>query len=100
MVERLAGRLRDALTLLDQTSSLVAESGDWPKGRFHLEVANTLKEIAITENLEVFFEKAFGHYSQALCHFSHIGNHRYTAIVENNHGYLLSSLKRFDSAPQ
>ncbi|HKG61910.1 MAG TPA: ATP-binding protein [Pyrinomonadaceae bacterium] len=98
VVERLAGRLRDALTLLDQAEPLVEECGDWPKGRFHLEVANTLKEIAITENFEVFFEKAFGHYSQALSHFSHIGNHRYTAIVENNHGYLLSSLKRLEEA--
>ncbi|HJT30399.1 MAG TPA: ATP-binding protein [Pyrinomonadaceae bacterium] len=90
--------MRDALTLLDQAASLVEESGDWLKGRFHLEVANTLKEIGITENLEVSFEKAFGHYSQALSHFSQIGNHRYTAIVENNHGYLLSSLNRFEEA--
>jgi signal transduction histidine kinase/ActR/RegA family two-component response regulator len=83
---------------LDQAGPLIKESSDWPKGRFHLEVANTLKEIGITENLEDFFEKAFAHYSQALAHFSQIGNHRYTAIVENNYGYLLSSLKRFDEA--
>ena len=98
VVERLAGRLRDALSLLDQAGPLVKESSDWPKGRFHLEVANTLKEIGITENLEDFFERAFAHYTQALAHFSQIGNHRYTAIVENNYGYLLSSLKRFDDA--
>ena len=98
VVERLAGRLRDALALLDQASSLVSHFSDWPKGRFHLEVANTLKEIGIAENREVFFERAFGHYRQALSHFIGIGNHRYTAIVENNHGYLLSSLKRFDEA--
>jgi hypothetical protein len=89
----LAGRLRDALKLLDEAAPLVKESNDWLKGRFHLEVANTLKEIGIAENLEFFFERAFDHYREALSHFSHIGNNRYTAIVENNHGYLLSSLK-------
>lgn len=98
VVERLAGRLHDALALLDQASSLVTGFGDWPKGRFHLEVANTLKELGIAENREMFFERAFGHYRQALSHFARIGNHRYTAIVENNYGYLLSSLKRFDEA--
>jgi signal transduction histidine kinase/ActR/RegA family two-component response regulator len=98
VVERLAGRLRDALALLDQASSLVKDFSDWPKGRFHLEVANTLKDIGIAENREVFFERAFVHYRQALSHFTRIGNHRYTAIVENNHGYLLSSLLRFDEA--
>jgi signal transduction histidine kinase/ActR/RegA family two-component response regulator len=90
--------LRDALSLLDEAAPLVNESNYWLKGRFHLEVANTLKEIGIAENLEFFFERAFEHYSQALSHFSHIGNNRYTAIVENNYGYLLSSLKRFDEA--
>ena len=98
VVERLAGRLRDALALLDQASLLVTTFSDWPKGRLHLEVANTLKEIAKAENREFFFERAFGHYRQALSHFTRIGNHRYTAIVENNHGYLLSSLERFDEA--
>ena len=98
VVERLAGRLRDAITLLDQVTPLVKDSGNWPKGRFHLEFANTLKEVAIAENQKPLFEKALDHYHQALSHFKQVGNHRYTAIVENNHGYLLSFLKRFDEA--
>jgi signal transduction histidine kinase/ActR/RegA family two-component response regulator len=98
VVERLAGRLHDALALLEQAEPLVTQAGHWLKGRFHLEVANTLKETGIAENLAVFFERALGHYSEALSHFSQIGNHRYTAIVENNHGYLLSSLRRFEEA--
>src|ERR1043165_518695 len=35
VVERLAGRLRDALALLDQASSLVSTFTDLPKGRVH-----------------------------------------------------------------
>lgn len=98
VVERLAGRLHDALTQLEQATPLLSRSGDWPKGRLHLEVANTLKDLGIAENREEYCEKAFAHYQQALDHFKRVGNHRYTAIVENNHGYLLSSLKRFDDA--
>ncbi len=98
IVERLAGGMHDALGLLGEAAPLLARSNDWPKGRFHLEFANTLKDIGIAENRKTYLERALGHYSQALTHFKRIGNHRYTAIVENNHGYLLSSLKRFDEA--
>jgi signal transduction histidine kinase/ActR/RegA family two-component response regulator/predicted negative regulator of RcsB-dependent stress response len=98
VVERLAGRLHDALALLDEATPLLKRSGDWPKGRFHLEFANTLKDLGMAENQKVFLERALKHYHQALSHFNRVGNHRYTAIVENNHGYLLSSLKRFDEA--
>jgi signal transduction histidine kinase/ActR/RegA family two-component response regulator/predicted negative regulator of RcsB-dependent stress response len=98
VVERLAGRLDEALTLLEEATPLLLESGNWPKGRFHLEFANTLKELGIAENQKSYFERAFGHYRQALSHFKQVGNHRYTAIVENNHGSLLSSLGKFDEA--
>jgi signal transduction histidine kinase/ActR/RegA family two-component response regulator/predicted negative regulator of RcsB-dependent stress response len=98
VVERLAGRFHHALTFLDQATTLLEGSGSWPKGRFHLEFANTLKELGISENQSNFFERALEHYGQALSHFKHIKNHRYTAIVENNQGYLLLLLKRFDEA--
>lgn len=98
IVERLAGSMHDALGLLDEAGPLLAGSSDWPKGRFHLEFANTLKDIGIAEDRKTYLERALGHYSKALTHFRRVGNPRYTAIVENNHGYLLSSLKRFDEA--
>ena len=98
IVERLAGKMHEALALLDEAAPLLATSSDWPKGRFHLEFANTLKDIGIAEDRTAYLERALGHYHQALNHFKQVGNHRYTAIVENNHGYLLSSLKRFDEA--
>ncbi len=98
VVERLAGRLHDALAQLEAASPLVEGSGDWPKGRLHLELANTLKDLGLAEGRKEYFERAFGHYRQALNHFRRVGNNRYTAIVENNHGLLLSSLNRFDEA--
>jgi signal transduction histidine kinase/ActR/RegA family two-component response regulator/predicted negative regulator of RcsB-dependent stress response len=98
VVERFAGRQHDALAILDEVAPCLETSGSWLKGRFHLEVANTLKDLASAENKTSYFERAFGHYREALYHFKNIGNHRYTAIVENNYGYLLSTLNRIDEA--
>lgn len=98
VVERLSGNPQEALTLLSEATSLVECSDDWPKGRFHLEFANTLKDLCIAEEQDMHFEHAFDHYQEALSHFKRVGNHRYTAIVENNYGYLLSSLRRFEEA--
>ena len=98
VVEGRVGRLHDALGLLNEAAPLVETSGDWTKGRFHLEFATTLKNLGIGESRHAYFDRALDHYEEALRHFEGIGNHRYTAVVENNRGYLLSSLKRFDEA--
>jgi len=98
VVERLAGRLHDALALLDEASPLLNGAANWPQGRFHLEYANTLKDLGTSEGKKTYLERALGHYEKALSHFTEIGNHRYTAIVENNQGHLLSTLNRFDEA--
>lgn len=98
VVERLSGSLHEALALLTQATMLIEGSDAWPKGRFHLEFANTLKDLGVAEEQNAYFEQAVIHYRDALKHFKSVGNHRYTAIVENNYGYLLSSLQRFDEA--
>jgi signal transduction histidine kinase/ActR/RegA family two-component response regulator len=83
--------LNDAERLTDYLSP-------WSKGRFHLEFATTLKDLGIADNRSDYFDSALDHYRDAFSHFEGIGNRRYKAIVENNHGYLLSALKRFDEA--
>ena len=98
VVESHAGRLHDALGFLNEAAPLLETSSSWTKGRFHLQFATTLKDLGIAENQSEYFDKALNHYGNALSHFEGIGNHRYTAIVENNHGYLLSALCRFDEA--
>ena len=97
-VERHASRLHDAVSLLNEADRLLDHLSPWTKGRFHLEFATTLKDLGIAENQSEYFDKALNHYRNAFSHFKGIGNHRYTAIVENNHGYLLSALHRFDEA--
>jgi len=97
-VERHASRLHDALSLLNEAGRLIESFTPWTKGRFHLEFATTLKNLGIAEGRNAYFDKALGHYREALRHFEELGNRRYTAIVENNHGYLLSALERFTEA--
>ena len=97
-VERHVSRLHDAVGLLNEAGRLIDYLSPWTRGRFHLEFATTLKDLGIAENEIEYFDRALNHYRDAFLHFEGIGNHRYTAIVENNHGYLLSALQRFDEA--
>ena len=99
-IERHASRLHDAVKLLNEADRLTNYLSPWTMGRFHLEFATTLKDLGIAENRSEYFDRALDHYRNAFLHFEGIGNHRYTAIVENNHGYLLSALRRFDEAQQ
>lgn len=98
IIERHSGRLRDALTLLNEAASMIDVTDSWSKGRFHLEFATTLKNLGIAEDSQHYLDRALEQYPMALEHFQNIGNQRYSAIVENNQGYLLSSLKRFEEA--
>lgn len=97
-VECHASRLHDAVSLLNEADHLLDYLSPWTKGRFHLQFATTLKDLGIGEGGSSYFDRALDHYGEALSYFEEIGNHRYTAIVENNHGYLLSALRRFDEA--
>lgn len=97
-IERHASRLHDALSLLTEAGRLIGSISPWTSGRFHLEYATTLKDLGIAEGRSAYFDRALSHYREALSQFEEIGNRRYTAIVENNHGYLLSTLKRFEDA--
>ena len=98
VVEHYAGRLHDAITLLAQAQPLVETERAWIKGRYHLEHATTLRDLGVAEADEAYYGLSLGHYEQALYEFERLGNLRYTAIVENNLGYLLLTLRRFDEA--
>ncbi len=98
IIERHSGRLGEALNLLNEAAPLSDEASPWTKARFHTELANTLKDLGAAESRQPYFDRALGHYQEALLQFEHIGNFRYAAAVENNHGYLLLTLKRFEEA--
>jgi signal transduction histidine kinase/CheY-like chemotaxis protein len=98
IVERHCGRLHEALNLLNETAPLVEVASSWTKGRFHTELANTLKDLGTAENRQNYLDRALSHYRAASLEFEGIGNLRYVAAVENNRGYLLLTLNRFDEA--
>ncbi|MBA3515107.1 MAG: winged helix-turn-helix domain-containing protein, partial [Pyrinomonadaceae bacterium] len=98
VVECDAGHLKAAHELLSKVAEIGEVVGPWVTGRYHLELATTLKDLGVAETLPAFFDLALGHYQQALYEFEAIGNHRLAAVVENNQGYLLLVLDRLDEA--
>ncbi len=98
IVERHSARLSEAVSLLSDAASLEDNVSAWTKGRFHTEMANTLKDVAAAGAEQSNLDLALSHYRQACVQFEKVGNLRYVAAVENNRGYLLLSLKRFASA--
>jgi signal transduction histidine kinase/ActR/RegA family two-component response regulator len=98
IVERHSGRLHEALSLLEQVSCLENMTSPWTKGRFRTEMANTLKEFGVAEGRKHYFDRALSHYREASLQFEQVGNLRYAAAVENNRGYLLLSLQRFEES--
>ena len=98
ILERHRGRLREALALLDEVSTLENLISPWTKGRFWGEMANTLKDFGVAEECKQDFDRALSYYREASIQFEQLGNLRYVAVVENNRGYLLLSLKRFEKS--
>lgn len=97
-IEARAGRPHDALKRLDEAAEIVEWAGPWATGRYHLELATTLKKMATAEMRPEYFDQAAPHYRHALHEFEAVGAHRHAAMVENNYGFLLLTLKRFDEA--
>ena len=97
-IECRAGRPHDALKRLDDAAEFVEFAGPWATGRYHLELATTLKKLATTEMRPEYFDRAADHYRNALYEFEAAGDHRHSATVENNYGFLLLTLNRFEEA--
>lgn len=98
IVERHCGRLHEAVNLLEVACVLESTLSPWTKGRFHTEMANTLKDLGKADTQFNRFDQALAHYREASRQFEQVGNLRYVAAVENNRGFLLLSLQRFTEA--
>ncbi|HJS23098.1 MAG TPA: winged helix-turn-helix domain-containing protein [Pyrinomonadaceae bacterium] len=98
VVERHAGHITDSISTLSGASNIVDQCGPLVTGRYHHELAAVLKDAAIDENRLNQLENAQKHFARAYYEFEAIGNLRYTAIAENNHGYLLLDLGNYDEA--
>jgi DNA-binding winged helix-turn-helix (wHTH) protein/Tfp pilus assembly protein PilF len=98
-IERDAGRLKDSLSKLRQAASLEG-TGPLASGRCYPELATTLKELANAECDEQYSDEAALHFQRALYKFEAVGHHRFVAAIENNMGFLLSSLGLLEESEQ
>ena len=98
VVERHAGQISDSLTHFSDAYPFVRKGGPLVSGRYYVELATTLQEIALAENREDYLDSANNHFERGFYEFLAIGHHRYAAVVENNHGFLLLKLGRFKEA--
>ena len=97
-LQRKAGGLQDGHRRLNEAADIVELGGPWVTGRYLLELASTLKDLAYLENRTEYLDRALEHYKEALYEFEAVGHHRLAAIVENNYGYLLLTQGQLDAA--
>src|SRR5687767_7660350 len=90
-VERDSGRLQDSLATLREAKSLQTP-GRLGTGRCELELATTLKELALANGQQTHNDEALINYGNALRECEAIGNHTLAAVVENNLGFFLLSI--------
>lgn len=98
MVERDAGRLMDAVGKLEEAASIIGPAGRLVTARYHLELAGTLRAMALSD--QQHNDEIRLHYATALYESHAIGDHRTTAIAENNLGLLLLTLGAWEESEQ
>jgi tetratricopeptide (TPR) repeat protein len=98
-VERASQRLNEALRVYTQTAPLFDEVNDHIlSAHFHHGFANVLNGLSSVEHRADYVDRALIEYAAASFHFEQAGHERYQACVENNLGFLFSTLSRFPDA--
>src|SRR5437016_5657259 len=93
VVEVSAGRMNDALQFYEKAALRVERSADYAlKGSLHISLALALRRLAAAENREDYLDRALIEYSAASFHFQQAGHTRQYARVENNLGFLFSTI--------
>ena len=99
LVERASNRLNEALRIYKNSASLFDEISDrFLTASFHHGFANVLNQLGSIENRRDYIDLALIEYAAASFHFEQAGHERFQACVENNQGFLLGTIGRFDEA--
>ncbi|HEY8187184.1 MAG TPA: helix-turn-helix domain-containing protein [Pyrinomonadaceae bacterium] len=99
IVEASATRYNDALRILTEAAPLFETTATHAvKGKFHNELANVLNQLSVAERRRDYADRALVEYAAAGFHFEAAKHTRNQAAVENNLGYLFSSLREFEEA--
>jgi CheY-like chemotaxis protein len=99
IVEKGAARYTEALNIFGKTAPLVEGIDNHAlKGCFHNTHASLLNLVGLTEKENRYIDQALIEFAAASYHFEQAGNKRDRAKVENNLGYLFSTIRKFDQA--
>jgi CheY-like chemotaxis protein/tetratricopeptide (TPR) repeat protein len=99
IVEGDSRRLSEALRIYSEAAGLVEQSSDhFLQGTFHISLGLTLRRMADANSLETYLDRALIEYAAASFHFEQAGNKRYLGYVENNIGFLLFTIGRYQDA--
>ncbi len=99
IVEKTASRYNDALRIYTEVAPLFEESNNHAlSGRCHNGFANVLENLGRAEHRQDYIDRALIEYAAASFHFEQAGNTRYLACVENNLGFLFSTVGKFREA--
>lgn len=98
-VERSSTRAHEALSIYNQAAPLFDKVDDhYLTATFHFGLANVLNQLISVENRKDYLDVALMEYTAASFHFEQAGHERYHACVENNLGFLYSTIGKFDDA--
>lgn len=96
IVEMSAQRFHDALRIQTEAAPLFDKiSNHLLKAKFHNEFANVLNSLSATEHREDYVDRALMEYTAASFHFEQAGHNRYRGCIENNLGFLFSTIGKF-----
>ena len=99
LVETSSKRLSEALRIYNEAAPLFAQMTDHSlAAHFHDGLANVLNQLSSVEHRKDYVDRALIEYTAASFHFEQAGHERYQACVENNLGFLFSTLGRFEDA--
>jgi two-component system chemotaxis response regulator CheY len=97
MVEKVSNRLNESLHLLIEAAPLFQASHNHTiKGRFHNEYAQVLRRAGEMEGRGDYIDRALIEYTAASYHFEQTGHRRYQGCVENNLGFLFSTIRKYN----
>jgi CheY-like chemotaxis protein len=99
IIERTANRHNDALRIHTEAARLFQHlENHLLQGSFHSEFAIVLRNLGTAENREDYIDRALIEYAAASYHFDQAGHIRYQACVENNLGFLFSTIGKLADA--
>ena len=101
VTEASRGRHNDALRILTEATPLFDASIDHGlKGKFHLALGCVLTILGKSEHRPDYTDRAILEYTAATYHFEQAGHTNSRASTENNLGFLLFTLGRYEEARQ